>query len=239
MTLSLVNRLAYLELGEADLERLQGLRPTLAARAGELVEGFYQHLQRFPETAAFLKDAATRERLLAQQRSYLLSLSEPVIDEAHIESRREIGRTHARIGLEPAWYLGAYALYLSLITPYVRADFEGDPSAADRVLVALNRRLMLDAQLAIEAYIERHEEDLTRLNEELHRAHGEVRRLYDERGVELRATEKRARAAEQLADTAALVAGLAHEIGTPMGVIQGHAKLLEKAVEEGLKAIPR
>lgn len=29
-----------------------------------------------------------------------------------------------------------------------------------------------------------------------------------------------------------LVAGLAHEIGTPMGVIQGHAKLLESAVQD-------
>ena len=29
---------------------------------------------------------------------------------------------------------------------------------------------------------------------------------------------------------ATLIAGLAHEIGTPMGVIQGHAKLLEPAV---------
>ena len=29
---------------------------------------------------------------------------------------------------------------------------------------------------------------------------------------------------------ATLIAGLAHEIGTPRGVIQGHAKLLEPAV---------
>jgi signal transduction histidine kinase len=48
--------------------------------------------------------------------------------------------------------------------------------------------------------------------------------------VELRETVDRARAAEELASVAALVAGLAHEIGTPMGVIQGHAKLLEPAV---------
>jgi signal transduction histidine kinase len=36
--------------------------------------------------------------------------------------------------------------------------------------------------------------------------------------------------AEELASVGTLVAGLAHEIGTPMGVIQGHAKLLEPAV---------
>jgi two-component system sensor kinase FixL len=44
--------------------------------------------------------------------------------------------------------------------------------------------------------------------------------------------EQRARAAEELASVGTLVAGLAHEIGTPMGVIQGHAKLLEKHVQD-------
>ncbi len=229
---SLVARLAFLELGPDDLDRLVDLRPTLAARATELVDAFYHHLMAFPETATLLKDPATRERLLAQQRAYLLSLADDEIDEAHIERRRQIGRVHAEIGLEPSWYLGAYALYLSLLTPHVCAAFEEDTTQAELTLVALHKRLMLDAQLAIEAYIERHEADLTTLNEKLRQAHGEVRRLFDERGVELRKTQKRARAAEELADTAALVAGLAHEIGTPMGVIQGHAKLLERAVED-------
>ena len=41
----------------------------------------------------------------------------------------------------------------------------------------------------------------------------------------------RVEAAEELASVGTLVAGLAHEIGTPMGVIRGHAKLLEKAVD--------
>lgn len=232
MTPSLDDRLAYIGLDADDLERLEDLRPTLAAHAGDLVAGFYQHLKAFPETAGLLKDAATRERLLAQQRGYLLSLTDPEIDEAHIEARREIGRVHARIGLGPAWHLGAYARYLSLITPHVRAACEGDAEAADRTLLALQRRMILDAQLAIEAYIERHERDLKALNEKLRRAHGEVRQLFNERGEELRATVRRARAAEELADTASLVAGLAHEIGTPMGVIQGHAKMLERAVED-------
>jgi two-component system sensor kinase FixL len=48
---------------------------------------------------------------------------------------------------------------------------------------------------------------------------------------DLEAARTRIQKAEELAAVGTLVAGLAHEIGTPMGVIQGHAKLLEKAVE--------
>jgi signal transduction histidine kinase len=48
--------------------------------------------------------------------------------------------------------------------------------------------------------------------------------------MELERTTDRARAAEQLASVGTLAAGLAHEIGTPMGVIRGHAELLEEKV---------
>src|SRR5208337_1115209 len=57
-------------------------------------------------------------------------------------------------------------------------------------------------------------------------------RLLAKQRAYLRQSERRARAAEDLASVATLVAGLAHEIGTPMGVIQGHAELLESSVSD-------
>jgi two-component system NtrC family sensor kinase len=60
----------------------------------------------------------------------------------------------------------------------------------------------------------------------------ELARDYEEQSVELRETTRRAQVAEQLASIATLVAGLAHEIGTPMGVIRGHAELLESGVSD-------
>jgi two-component system NtrC family sensor kinase len=90
---------------------------------------------------------------------------------------------------------------------------------------------MLDSQLALEAYNARRSRELEHLNREL----SEVSRnlALEQRATqhELRETELRARAAENLASVATLVAGLAHEIGTPMGVIRGHAEALESAVQ--------
>jgi signal transduction histidine kinase len=138
---------------------------------------------------------------------------------------------HARIGLGPRYYLGAYALYFSLLAPIIAEDCRGEAERTQETLSALVKLLLLDAQLAMEAYIESHEETLTHLNRELAAVSRTLTVEFASQGHELRATEKRARAAEDLASIATLVAGLAHEIGTPMGVIRGHAEALTGAVE--------
>ena len=96
--------------------------------------------------------------------------------------------------------------------------------------LALQRLLYLDSSLVINAYMERHERDLEHLNRELAASGRRLARDLERTDSALRHTTERARAAERLASIGTLIAGLAHEIGTPMGVIQGHAKLLEGAV---------
>jgi len=227
----LQERLEFLQLDPKAVEGLRRLQPLLEERADELVDAFYRHLLSFSATRRHLRDPAVRERLLGKQREYLLSLAGPRLDEAYVEERRRIGEVHERIGLEPRWYLGAYALYLSLLTPMVSEACGDDSAAAGELMVTLERLLTLDAQLAIESYIERSEDALESLNDELARTGRLLESRFAEQRRTLSQTEQRARAAEELASIGTLVAGLAHEIGTPMGVIQGHAKLLESAVE--------
>ena len=224
------DRLAFLNFGSDDRERLAALAPVLEEHADELVAAFYRHLLAFPETRQLLRDPVVKDRLLSVQRRYLTSLAEPSLDAKYFDERRRIGETHDRIGLEPRWYLGAYALYLSLLIPIIGQALEHDPAAAQCTVVALQKLLFLDAQIAMEAYIARHHRELEYLTEELANEGRRLAREYQDQTAELRTTETRARTAEELAAVGVLVAGLAHEIGTPMGVIQGHAKLLESAV---------
>jgi signal transduction histidine kinase len=226
----LAQRLAYLDLDDEDLALLGRLRPLLEQHADDFVEAFYRHLLAFPSVSQFLRDPKVRKGLLQQQRAYLLSLAGPKIDADYVRNRRSIGAVHERLGVAPRWYLGAYALYLSLLTPLVCELFEDDLVTAKRTLVALQKLLLLDVQLAMETYISKHESELERLNEELAQSGRRMARDLEDRRDELRETRARASAAEQLASVATLVAGLAHEIGTPMGVIQGHAKMLESDV---------
>ncbi len=228
----LEERLAFVGIDANDVELLRGLRPVLEQHAETFVAAFYRHLLSFAPTRELLRDPAVKQRLLVAQRNYLLSLGNPTFDAAYLERRQQIGRTHARIGLQPRWYLGAYSLYATLLTPIIFEAFAPDAELAMRTLVALQKVLLLDAELALDTYIERSESELQYLTRELEREGQKLARDFEQQRGELRRTLDRARTAEELASIATLVTALAHEIGTPMGVIQGHAKLLESAVSD-------
>jgi signal transduction histidine kinase len=221
--------LHYFQYGPEQQALLAALRPALEKHADGLVADFYRHLLSFPATRNLLRDPEVTKRLLGVQREYLLSLAGPALDGAYVAQRRRIGEVHARLGVEPSWVLGAYGLYQALLVPVVVEGLAGGEGVRP-TLVALQRLLFLDASLSIDAYMERHEQDLERLNQELAASGRRLARDLERTDSALRHTTERARAAERLASIGTLIAGLAHEIGTPMGVIQGHAKLLESAV---------
>jgi len=222
----------YFRIEDEDLQILAELRPVLEEHADEFVDEFYRHLIGFQETQDFLRDPEVKRQLLTKQREYLLSLAGPKIDADYAENRLRIGSTHERIGLETRWYLGAYALYFTQLLPVVVETLRHDPIRAQRATTALVKRLILDAELAIHHYITRREEDLRHLNQELSTASRALSREMDETSENLRRSEARAQAAEELASVATLVTGLAHEVGTPMGVIRGHAEALDRSVQD-------
>lgn len=224
---NLEERLAFLGLRDQDLERLAELRPLLEDQADRLVAAFYRHLLSFAETREILADTQVKDRLLAKQREYLLSLAGPSVDEDYVAERVRIGVVHERVNLAPRWYLGAYAHYFSLLAPLVCERLRADPDRAEDTLSALVKLLFLDAQLAMEAYIAKREQELEFLNRELAAMGRDLEAEVEAGRSELRESRRRTRAAEELASLATLSAGLAHEIGTPMGVIRGHAEILE------------
>jgi signal transduction histidine kinase len=222
----------FFGITEADLEALSEAREAVDKAADAIVDDFYRHLLQYPDTQRLLRNAEVRKRLLIKQREYLLSLTEPVIDLAYLERREAIGATHERVGIETRWYLGAYARYFSLLVPVLNAHAGAHrPDLQERLTSALSRRLLFDAEIAIRQYVDTREEGLRDLNRELTRESQALTREVGETSRDLRQTQVRAKAAEQLASVATLVTGLAHEIGTPMGVLRGHAEALESAVD--------
>jgi signal transduction histidine kinase len=225
-------RLEFLQFTKEDRAALESLRPLLEKHGDDFVAAFYRHLLAFEPTRALLSDPEVKARLLDVQRKYLMGLASADIGSDSVAERIRIGETHERVGLEPRWYLGAYSLYVNLLIPLIGERYKSQPAVAERTISALFKRLNFDAQLAMEAYFGRREEQLEYLARELAASSRELERSYEQQSAELRETTQRARNAERLASIGTLVAGLAHEIGTPMGVIHGHAEMLESSVAD-------
>jgi signal transduction histidine kinase len=147
------DRLRFFELGPEDAALLRAYRPLAERTVDQIVADFYAHLVSFHELRDLLESAPGRiAKLQGLQRDYFLALSEGRFDASYFESRLRVGDAHQRIGLRPAWYIGAFSLYLRLA---LRALVEstGDGTAILPTVEALIKVICLDMSLAMNTYI--------------------------------------------------------------------------------------
>jgi len=229
-------RKEFLRFTKEEEVALTALQPIMAQHVDELVGAFYRHLLSFPETRTFLTDELISTRLLEAQKRYLLSLVTGPYDQDYEEGRRRIGQVHARLGLTPEWYLGAYALYLSLLEPLIFERFRTQPAKYVAIRIALTKIMFLDIQLALEAYIEKSSEGQDYAVKQLAGFTRELEKgLVQNRHV-LSETQQQLRLMERVAELGTLAASMAHEIGTPMNVILGRAEqLMQRTDDETMK----
>jgi two-component system, NtrC family, sensor kinase len=158
--LELRTRKRFVGLDLAATKALQALRPWMEAHVQEVVEEFYAHLLRFQQPRWLLADAQVLARVKAAQTDYLRSLTEGTLDMAYVANRLAIGRTHARVGVTPQWYLGAYSTFARLLFPRILEHYRDRPLTGVAAVKALIAAMHLDMQLAIDAYLEASQEVL-------------------------------------------------------------------------------
>ena len=146
-------RLAFLGFGPEDEARLAEIREFAHAHVDAIVDDFYAHLLGFEETRELLGSDEQISRLKTLQRAYFLRMVEGRLDAEYFESRLRVGAAHARIDLEPQWYLGTFNLYLRLLATRLREHYRDDPHRVLALLESLSKVMFLDMGLAIDAYI--------------------------------------------------------------------------------------
>lgn len=172
----------YLQFSPEEEKLLAQLRRKLAPEVAKFVDGFYKHLLRFQKTKELLNQPGIIERLKKTQTQYFLSLFDGDYSRSYFEQRLKIGLTHERIGLSPQWYLGAYSLYYQHLFPLIVSTYKNNPSRTKKALVALSKVLLLDMQIAVEAYMGKALEVIQNQNEQL-------AKLLSERTTQLRELE--------------------------------------------------
>ena len=160
---SLQERLRFLMIDQHSRAILLEARPFLDQILPAAIDQFYVHLRNWPNMAGMFSNTAHMKTARDAQLRHWQSLFSGTFDQAYLDSVLRIGRTHSRIGLEPRWYIGGYALTLGRIfQTCVEERMNRFTSSQARqklgeLLQAINQAVMLDMDLAISIYLEENE----------------------------------------------------------------------------------
>ncbi|MBH0238166.1 globin-coupled sensor protein [Methylobrevis albus] len=161
-------RLSFLDVND-EVRRLLPLAwADLSTDLPTILQGFYQHLTKVPALAAMV--GTQQGRLIGAQSKHWQRLFDGRFDEDYVKSIRTIGLTHHRIGLEPRWYIGAYAYVMKRITLVLVSRNKLRPSLLAAKLAAVQTAIMLDMDFAISVYQDSLLEERQRRGESLGRA---------------------------------------------------------------------
>ena len=157
---SIDERTEFLGLGGEQRERLKGLKPIVEEAIGGGLDVFYAKVAQVPEVAKFFSGTDHMNAAKKRQSNHWSNVTAGRFDEGYVNGVTTIGKVHAKIGLEPRWYIGGYALIIEqLIHGIVENRKSGafgrgkTTGIAEDVSVVVKAAL-LDMDIAISVYLD-------------------------------------------------------------------------------------
>ncbi|WP_188054633.1 globin-coupled sensor protein [Sphingosinithalassobacter sp. CS137] len=172
-------RLEFMEFSQDQRTALNDVAPVVESLLGPALDRFYGIVRKTPETSRFFRNDAHMSGAKGAQQAHWKRIVSGRFDEDFYSSVRRIGSVHAAIGLEPRWYIGAYALVLEeLLRGVARAKspwrrllgfFRG--ASATEASIAVVKAALLDVELSVSIYFEQAQRErnqaIDRLNDAL------------------------------------------------------------------------
>jgi methyl-accepting chemotaxis protein len=165
---ALTDRLKFMKLDGKAAEHVRKVRPIVERELPGALDKFYDQVRATPELRKFFANESMIGSARSAQINHWATITSGDFDERYHAKVRRIGQTHARIGLEPRWYIGAYSLLTEALVTAVVKDFwpkgilrrkpkdGADEMAA--VLASMLKAIYLDMDLSISVYIDAAEE---------------------------------------------------------------------------------
>ncbi|MBB5746884.1 globin-coupled sensor protein [Brevundimonas variabilis] len=161
------SRIKFMRLDDAAIARIRSIKPLILKEMPAALDGFYDQVRATPETRAFFKDDVHIDGAHKKQMAHWDVISSGQFDEHYATGVNKVGHVHARIGLEPRWYIGGYAIVLDTMVgkivesrwPKHALNTRGvtAQSTAEEV-GALVKATLLDMDLAVSVYLDALEE---------------------------------------------------------------------------------
>ncbi|QEO17323.1 globin-coupled sensor protein [Acetobacter vaccinii] len=163
--LELGKRLDFLALGEEQCAAIRSLQSVMERELPNGLDLFYKQVSKTPETLKFFSSRGHMDRAKGAQVDHWRNISSASFGDSYAAQARAIGTVHARIGLEPRWYIGGYATVLDhLVQSAVQSNTspgglfsrksQQTPAEFGKALGSLCKAVLLDIDLAISVYLE-------------------------------------------------------------------------------------
>jgi methyl-accepting chemotaxis protein len=160
---ALTERLEFLGLSSTVLSRLRGIKFIVMDALPKGLDAFYVKVRAVPEVARFFSNEDSINLAKGKQQCHWDHITNGQLDESYANAADHIGTVHARIGLEPRWYIGGYAFILEhlinavLTKHWPKSRFLRPAAPVAQVgddIAALVKVTLLDMDLAISTYID-------------------------------------------------------------------------------------
>ncbi|MDW0114909.1 globin-coupled sensor protein [Sporosarcina saromensis] len=158
------SQLCMSNIREIDLAVLRILIPYVKENASTIVSKFYANLENEVALKTIIANNSSVERLRITLEKHISEMFNGKIDNDYVQTRHKIAVIHARIGLEPKWYLAAFQdLLNSFFTIIEQSDLAGNDKVT--AIHCISKILNFEQQLVLEVYEQAHEQKLVDENE--------------------------------------------------------------------------
>jgi methyl-accepting chemotaxis protein len=165
---SVQERLVFMEMTAQSCSAIRSIKQIIDRELPVGLDKFYDQVRRTPDTRAFFRSEEHMASAKGAQTGHWVNISNGDFNDQYVQKVQTIGSVHARIGLEPRWYIGGYAIVLDhLIQSAIASNFTSTGLFSKRpalssedfgkALGSLAKAVLLDMDLAISVYLEQAE----------------------------------------------------------------------------------
>ena len=148
-------KLAFFSIGEKDRAAFPNVGAVVARTGPKALDQLYARIAATPETARQFSSQVAMASARAKQIEHWQTLFSGGANAAYFARAEKVGKVHARIGLAPQWYIGAYA---SVLGPIIEGLAGPLAKGQARKIATLVKMALLDMEIAVETYFAVEEE---------------------------------------------------------------------------------
>ena len=175
MNVPVSERIKFHNITDVDRAALREIKPLLSEVIPPLLEDFYAHISNWPKVAAVFNEA-TLGHVKQKQLEHWMTIADGEFGATYEASVRKIWGIHARLGLEPTWFVGGYSVLSAGISRVITERYtetgsfgraHKDVSRLPTFVSAVMKAVLLDLDIAVEVYMDAAEADKKKSLEDL------------------------------------------------------------------------